>query len=87
MKIFNKNFVKLNVEAARYLADKKIKCLGVDYLSSGNHEVHLHILKYGTIIEGLNLSKVKAGEYDLCCLPLKLIDAEAAPARAILVKR
>jgi arylformamidase len=36
------------------------------------------------LIEGLNLTAVKAGDYNLICLPLKLMDAEGSPVRAIL---
>jgi arylformamidase len=36
------------------------------------------------LIEGLNLTDVKAGNYNLICLPLKLMDAEGCPVRAIL---
>ena len=36
------------------------------------------------IIEGLNLSGVKAGDYDLVCLPLRLERGDGAPARVIL---
>ena len=36
------------------------------------------------LIEGLNLTAVKAGDYNLVCLPLKLMDAEGSPVRAIL---
>ena len=39
------------------------------------------------IIEGLNLSEIKPGEYDLACLPLKLVGSDGAPARAILRPR
>jgi len=39
------------------------------------------------IIEGLNLSGIKAGEYDLACLPLKLVGSDGAPARAALRPR
>jgi arylformamidase len=39
------------------------------------------------IIEGLNLAKIEPGKYDLVCLPLKILGADGAPARAILKKR
>jgi len=39
------------------------------------------------IIEGLNLSGVNPGEYDLACLPLKLVGSDGAPARATLRPR
>ena len=46
---------------------------------------HRVLLKAGIIIlEGLNLAKVRPGMYELMCLPLKLVDSEGAPARAVL---
>jgi arylformamidase len=39
------------------------------------------------IIEGLNLSKVKPGNYLLNCLPLKTLNCDGAPARVLLRKR
>lgn len=35
-------------------------------------------------IEGLDLSQVEPGEYELICLPIKLKDGDAGLARAIL---
>ncbi|MFN3403029.1 MAG: cyclase family protein [Cytophagaceae bacterium] len=86
---FNPNFVCLNPEAAEFLAQIKIRSLGIDYLSVGNEEngkeVHLHLLKAGIwIIEGLYLADLKEGDYELLCLPLKLSDADGAPARALV---
>ena len=36
------------------------------------------------IVEGLDLSAIEPGEYDLVCLPLKIEGADGAPARAVL---
>jgi kynurenine formamidase len=36
------------------------------------------------IIEGLDLSAVRAGRYEMICLPVKLHGSHGAPARAIL---
>jgi arylformamidase len=38
------------------------------------------------IVEGLNLSRVMRGFYDLYCLPLKIAGSDGAPARAILIQ-
>ena len=37
------------------------------------------------ILEGLNLSGVPDGEYDLMCLPLPLAEMDGGPARAVLL--
>ncbi len=87
---FIKEFVHISEEAARFLAVRGIRCVGVDYLSVGGYKrdgalVHRILLGAGVwIIEGLNLSRVKAGRYELICLPLKIRRGDGAPARAIL---
>jgi len=88
---FIKDFVALSVAAAQFLAGRRVRVVGVDYLSVGSYRegngelVHQTLLKAGAwIIEGLNLAKVQAGRYELICLPLKLFQGDGAPARAIL---
>ncbi|MBI3277273.1 MAG: cyclase family protein [Chlamydiae bacterium] len=89
---FVKNFVYISKEAAQFLAQCKIKSVGVDYLSVGGYQkegalTHQILLKAGIwIIEGLNLSRVQPGKYELICLPLKLVNGDGAPARAVLIK-
>jgi len=87
---FVKDFVYISAEAAKFLAARRIKCLGVDYFSVGGffkdgEATHHELLKADIwIIEGLNLSRVKPGEYELICLPLKLFHGDGAPARAMV---
>ena len=89
---FDKDFVYISKEAARYLAKIRIQTVGVDYLSVGGFykdglETHQALLGAGIwIIEGLNLSKVKAGRYQLICLPLKILNSDGAPARAVVAQ-
>ena len=84
----------LTVNGAEWLVDHKIKLIGNDYLSVGQFsedgrvqaEVHRILLEKGiALLEGLNLSGVKPGIYQLICLPIKLVGTEAAPARAVLI--
>ncbi|MGH2687559.1 MAG: cyclase family protein, partial [Actinomycetota bacterium] len=35
----------------------------------------------------LELSGVTPGDYELVCLPLKLVGGDGAPARAVLIRR
>lgn len=90
---FIKNFVYISLEAVQYLAAKGVRVVGVDYLSVGGYykdgaQTHQHLLKAGIwIIEGLDLSGVKPGKYDLICLPLKILNADGAPARAVIRRR
>jgi len=89
---FYQDYVAMGDQAAKFLAVKKTKLVGVDYLSverRGNpgHPVHVSLLKAGTaIVEGLNLSGVKPGTYTLVCLPLRMVGVEASPVRAILLR-
>ena len=75
---------------ARRLVGRGVKLVGIDGLSIGfsdqSDAVHRILLGAGVIIvESLNLADPPPGEYQLICLPLKLIGAEGAPARAVLV--
>lgn len=93
-KSFVKEFVHLSSEAANFLAENGVRAVGVDYLSVGPYgsndskTVHQALLRAGVwIIEGLNLSQVRPGRYELVCLPLKILQSDGAPARAILRPR
>jgi arylformamidase len=90
---FVEDFVHLTVEAARYLAARRIMTVGVDYLSVAGYRqdtvaTHKALLDAGVwIIEGLDLTKVRAGRYELLCLPVKIAGGDGAPARAFLKPR
>jgi arylformamidase len=91
---FVNDFVFVTRDAAQFLVDVGVILVGVDYLSVGSPmdpekamrpDTHQILLGAGLyLIEGLNLTSVKAGDYNLVCLPLKLMDAEGSPVRAIL---
>ncbi len=87
---FFEDFVYIAADAARFLAERDVRCVGVDYLSVGGfhrdgRETHEALLAAGVwIIEGLDLSAVEPGRYELICLPLRIAGAEGAPARALL---
>jgi len=88
---FFEDFVAINNDGADWLVQKGIKLVGVDYLSvapfGDSVPTHRTLLKAGVIaLEGLNLSDVSSGYYDLYCLPLKLSNSDGAPARVILKK-
>ncbi|MCL5744551.1 MAG: cyclase family protein [Acidobacteria bacterium] len=87
---FVADFVHIANDAARLLAEARALAVGIDYISVGSagedgDETHRILLRAGIwIIEGLDLSKVGPGDYELICLPLKVVDADGAPARAIV---
>jgi arylformamidase len=87
---FVEDFVYISTESLQYLVDRKVRTIGVDYLSVGGYnknisQVHRALLKAGIwIIEGLDLSRVKKGDYELICLPMKIEKGDGAPARAVI---
>lgn len=89
---FEPDFVALTVEAAQWVVNRGIEVIGIDYLSiqrfCDGPETHQILLGAEVVvIEGLNLSQVLPGQYDLFCLPLKLKGIEGAPARVVLKSR
>lgn len=89
--LFDPHFVYLEKTGAAWLADKKVKAVGIDYLGiereQPDHETHCILFEHQvTIIEGLRLKEVVMKDtYVLLCLPLALQSTEASPARAILI--
>ena len=87
---FVEDFVFVADAAADLLVDSGVRLIGVDYLSVGSFKhggsyAHKTLLSGGIwTIEGLNLSKLTPGKYDLICLPLRIVAGDGAPARAIL---
>jgi arylformamidase len=80
-------------DAAALLVERGVELVGVDYLSieqlhSGHHRTHRTLLGASVVIlEGLDLSLVEPGEYELICLPLRIAGCDGAPARAVLLER
>jgi len=89
---FHTDFTYLDLNAAHWLVQQGIRLVGIDYLSiekfgQANHETHLALLSQGVVIlEGLDLSAMPAGKYELICLPLRVRSnkGDGAPARAVL---
>jgi arylformamidase len=89
---FHTDFTYLDLNAATRLVQQGLRLVGIDYLSiekfgQANHETHLALLSHGVVIlEGLNLSDVPAGKYELICLPLRVRSdlGDGGPARVVL---
>jgi arylformamidase len=87
---FQPDHLYLTEDGATYLVQAGIKLVGFDYLAfekpgSVDAPAHQALLASGVVIvKGLDLSEVEAGEYDLCCLPLRIVGADGAPARVLL---
>ena len=90
--IFCREYAALNHDCAKWVFDRNIHLIGIDYLSiekypGENNIVHKTLLGNNIVIlEGLNLRDIDEGEYELIALPLKIPDCEGAPVRAVLIK-
>lgn len=90
-KKFEKSFIALSSSASEWLVNNNIKLIGIDGPSvqlffDDSNLTHEILLKNDVVIlEGLNLNNIDPGFYDLICLPLKIVGAEASPCRAILL--
>src|SRR6266404_898253 len=89
---FRTDYTYLESNAAQRLTEMGIRLVGIDYLSveefkSEKHETHRILLAKGVVIlEGLDLSNIAPGRYELICLPLRIAggSGDGAPARAVL---
>jgi arylformamidase len=87
---FHQDYIGITEAGARFLLNRGIKVVGVDYLSVEEYNkpgapAHHVLLGGGTIvIEGLNLRDVEPGVYEMFCLPLRIVGGDGAPARVVL---
>nr|QOL01214.1 putative extracellular protein TR9_022 [Trebouxia lynnae] len=87
---FLTNYTALTETGSDWVVQHGIKFVGIDYVSIATYEeltaAHQSLMRVGTgIVEGLDLSHVEPGLYDVHCLPLKLHGSEGAPGRCILL--
>ena len=87
--VYDPSFVSFSVDGAKALAELEVKLVGLDYLSVARADeqvpVHRAFLDRGVVLlEGIDLSGVPAGRYELICPPVKLAGSDGAPCRAIL---
>jgi arylformamidase len=90
--VWRNDFVALSAELIEFLASKKVCLAGIDTPSidpatakilESHHCIHVHDM---AILEGINLSLVPDGLYQLIALPLPIEGADASPVRAVLAK-
>lgn len=87
---FNPDFAAPAPELIDWLAERGVATIGVDTPSvdaadSKDLPSHRRVLARGmTILEGIRLSGVPDGEYELIALPLRLVGVDASPVRAVL---
>ncbi|HEV8571423.1 MAG TPA: cyclase family protein [Actinomycetota bacterium] len=91
---FREDFVALDPSAAEWCVARRVRLVGIDYLSiepfgsgSRGHPVHRALLGAGVVIvEGLDLAAVEPGSYLVAALPLAVPGSDGAPARVVLVE-
>jgi arylformamidase len=87
---FSEDFAALTPELVEYLHRQGVVLIGidtpsVDLFDSKELPSHRQFLHFDmAILEGLMLKDVPEGVYELIALPLKLVDFDASPVRAIL---
>jgi arylformamidase len=90
---FDPGFAAIAHDAARWLVERGVRLVGIDYLSiepfrASEPLTHRVLLGAGVVaVEGLDLRAVPAGPYQLHCLPAYLAGADGAPARVLLEPR
>ncbi len=89
-KQFHKDFTYIAHDAARWLVERGLKLVGLDYLSVEQFDAaepltHRTLLGARVaIVEGANLRDVPAGEYTVMALPIKLVGSDGGSTRLVL---
>jgi arylformamidase len=90
---FDEGMAHATPELADWLSERGAVLLGIDTDSMDAFEskelpAHRRLNEHGVaILEGIDLSRVSPGEYELIALPLRLEGADGSPVRAVLVER
>jgi arylformamidase len=87
---FREDYVGITQDGAQWLVDHGVRLVGADYLAVARYDdlivPHQILLRAGLIVvEGLDLSQIEPGIYQLVCLPLKIVGGDGSPTRAILI--
>ncbi|MGH2535013.1 MAG: cyclase family protein [Thermomicrobiales bacterium] len=88
---FTEDYVALSPASARWIVERGIRLVGIDYYSvdpfaDESHKAHRILLGSAVlIVENLDLSGIAPGTYELFCFPLRLIGVDGAPARVVLL--
>ena len=89
---FPPGFVSLSAAGAAWLVAHGVRLVGIDFLSieaRGAPGLPTHRILLGAgvvIVEGLDLSTVAPGRYQLVCLPIRIHGGDGGPARAVLLE-
>lgn len=89
---FENRYPWISADLVDYLAQRGTRLVGldtpsVDPVDSKSLKTHHVLLQHGMVwLENLDLTHAEEGEYILIALPLKLMEIEASPVRAVLLK-
>ena len=89
---WNSEFNALSSELVTFLAEKKVRLIGIDTPSvdlADDKELESHLAIYKNdmaILEGIVLTDIEPGNYKLIAPPLKIKEADASPVRAVLIQ-
>lgn len=86
------NYVYIEPEAPQALLEKKVRIVGIDYISVDSSEaealpVHQTLLKNDIlIVENLELNKVDPGQCEIYIMPLNIPQMDGLPARVMMTR-
>jgi arylformamidase len=89
-RVWDAGFTALGAAAARVLVAHGVQLVGIDTPSmdhADSKELDGHQVLYRggvAILENIDLSAVPAGDYELIALPLRIVNGDSSPVRAIL---
>lgn len=89
--LFDEQSAYLSPVIIDFLSDKGVQLIGIDTPSvdaifSKTLDVHHALISRGMMwLENLDLTAAKGGAYFLSALPIKFMELEAAPVRAVLI--
>jgi len=84
---FTDQYVYIEPAAAAELFQRNVKAVGIDYISVDRYDdedltVHNTLLSREVlIVEGLDLSEIPEGRYEIFIMPLKIPNMDGLPAR------
>lgn len=90
---FDEHMAHATPQLADWLAERGVMLLGVDTDSMDAFEskelpAHRRLNSHGiAILEGVDLSSISPGRYELVALPLRIDGADGSPVRAVLIER
>jgi arylformamidase len=90
--VFEENYSYIESDTAELLGQLGFVLVGldtpsVDHIRSKDLSTHNVLDRHGLVwLENLDLRAVEEGEYFLVALPLKFMDLEASPVRAVLLR-